>query len=95
MLLILKTNDLIRGIEATLGTQNRMTAFWVMSKHCIHSSYNEQKRKRTNWFRKYKISLREKWEIFKVNIYYLYQGIVNYGPYAVIKQMIFAESGTM
>ncbi|KOB76456.1 putative aarF domain-containing protein kinase 1, partial [Operophtera brumata] len=36
-LLVLKTNDLIRSIEYTLGTQDRMCGFLVMSKCCVQS----------------------------------------------------------
>ena len=35
MLLIFKTNDLLRAMEHTLGTQNAMAGFVQMSKSCI------------------------------------------------------------
>jgi len=90
MLLIMKTNDLIRGIEATLRTQNRMTAFWVMSKCCVQSSYAEQRTQqaasgssRILWLR-----VRERWELFKLNCYYLYLGLINFGFLEALKQVI-------
>ncbi|EDW49231.1 GM11887 [Drosophila sechellia] len=90
MLLILKTNDLIRGIESTLRTQNRMTAFWVMSKCCVQSSYAEQRAKQSGsgssrilWLR-----VRERWELFKLNCYYLYLGLINFGFLEALKQVI-------
>lgn len=88
MLLILKTNDLIRGIEATLRTQNRMTAFWVMSKCCVHSTFNEQRSLNTARWTALRLALREKWEIFKLNIYYVYLGVVNFGFFAALKQIL-------
>lgn len=88
MLLILKTNDLIRGIETTLGTKNRMTAFWVMSKSCIHSSYNNAINTETNRLHKWRLIFGEKWAIFKLNIYYLYMGIINYGLFTSLKQLL-------
>uniref|UniRef100_A0A0K8UD15 Putative aarF domain-containing protein kinase 1 n=1 Tax=Bactrocera latifrons TaxID=174628 RepID=A0A0K8UD15_BACLA len=88
MLLILKTNDLIRGIEATLRTQNRMTAFWVMSKCCVHSTFNEQRSFNTARWTALRLAVREKWEIFKLNIYYVYLGIVNFGFLAALKQIL-------
>lgn len=88
MLLILKTNDLIRGIEATLKTQNRMTAFWAMSKCCVHSSFAEQKRKETSRKTRIGMSLKERWEIFKLNIYYLYIGLINFGFIEAVKQLM-------
>lgn len=86
MLLILKTNDLIRGIETTLGTHNRMTAFWVMSKCCVRSVYDEEKKKRPARLSKISSTLRENWEIFKLNIYYLYLSIVNLTGLSALKR---------
>ncbi|MFH4981846.1 hypothetical protein AB6A40_008555 [Gnathostoma spinigerum] len=37
MILILKTNDLLRSIEYRLGTQNRSDAFLQMARCCIRS----------------------------------------------------------
>ncbi|XP_020799500.1 uncharacterized aarF domain-containing protein kinase 1 [Drosophila serrata] len=90
MLLILKTNDLIRGIESTLRTQNRMTAFWVMSKCCVQSSYAEQRAQQaaTGSSRILWLRLRERWELFKLNCYYLYQGLINFGFLEALKQVI-------
>lgn len=88
MLLILKTNDLIRGIESTLGTKNRMTAFWVMSKCCIHSSYKNAINTETNNLQKWRLIFGEKWAIFKLNIYYLFIGLKNYGLFTSIKQLL-------
>ena len=90
MLLILKTNDLIRGIESALRTQNRMTAFWVMSKCCVHSSYSEKKSLVPEKSRSQQLglALREKWDIFKLNILYLFLGLRNFGFFAALKQML-------
>lgn len=88
MLLILKTNDLIRSIETTLGTKNRMTAFWVMSKCCIHSSYSNAIHRESNSLQKCLLKFSEQWAIFKLNIYYLYMGIINYGLFTSIKQLL-------
>ena len=35
MLLIFKTNDLLRAMEHTLGTQNAMAGFVQMSRSCV------------------------------------------------------------
>ncbi|XP_013113859.2 aarF domain-containing kinase 1 [Stomoxys calcitrans] len=88
MLLILKTNDLIRGIESTLGTQNRMTAFWVMSKCCLLSSFGEEKSLARTKSKRLGLQLREKWEIFKLNLYYLYLGLINFGFMAAVKELL-------
>lgn len=88
MLLVLKTNDLVRNIESTLGTQNRMTSFLVMSKCCVRSVFQQDKlESRTKWelFRK---SVSESWTIFKLNIYYLLLGLRNFNFYSSIKQLV-------
>lgn len=88
MLLVLKTNDLIRAIELELGTKNRMTAFWVMSKCCVYSSYKEEIKKKCDKFEKWKLVVTLKWTIFKLNIYYLYLGLINYGFFNTLKNVL-------
>lgn len=43
LLLIFKTNDLIRGIETALGTRGRRDAFVKMSECCVKSIYEEKR----------------------------------------------------
>ncbi|KAG5895660.1 hypothetical protein JTB14_008669 [Gonioctena quinquepunctata] len=57
MLLVLKTNDLIRGIEHTLRTGARMGAFRVMSQYCIKSVYSQRYNRSENKLESIKISL--------------------------------------
>lgn len=78
MLLILKTNDLIRSIEYTLKTTQRMTAFMEMSNCCVRSVYGEKiKICNTRWC-KWKVSLNEQWSLFKLAVYYTYLGFFNF-----------------
>lgn len=70
MLLVLKTNDLIRGIESTLDTQNRKTAWAVMTECCIKSIYSENYRNAESTYKRILISLAETWTIFKTNLYF-------------------------
>lgn len=88
MLLILKTNDLIRGIENTLGTVNRKTAFWVMSKCCV-AAVSEEKRLRTKdqWV-KCRVTVGEVWSQIKLNVYYLYMGLLNLNFWSSVKMML-------
>ncbi|XP_031638127.1 aarF domain-containing kinase-like [Contarinia nasturtii] len=87
MLLILKTNDLIRGIETTLQTQYRMTSFWIMSKCCIESAARQEiHQSKSNWQRFAK-TLQKNWSIFKLNIFYLYMGIVNSNLFLTFRQL--------
>lgn len=88
MLLVLKTNDLIRSIETTLQTQNRMTSFWVMSRCCVKTVYSQDKFKSTSKWEFLKITLQEKWSLFKLNIYYLLKGIKDFSLISAIRQVM-------
>jgi len=44
MLLILKTNDLLRNIEFSIKTQNSMHSFVMLSRYCIRAVYSERLR---------------------------------------------------
>lgn len=70
MLLVLKTNDLIRGIESTLKTQNRKAAWAVMTSCCIKSIYAEKYKSSSTSLERVGISIAEAWSIFKTNIYF-------------------------
>jgi aarF domain-containing kinase len=87
MLLVLKTNDLIRGIETTLETQNRMTAFWVMSKCCIKSIFYEKIHSSPSKWHRFTLSLAEKWTLFKLNLYYLIKGLINLNFLSTVKML--------
>lgn len=88
MLLILKTNDLIRGIETTLKTQDRMTAFWVMSKCCVKSIRNERVLQSKSFWKKFAITLRSTWSIFKINFFYIFMGLSQGNFFNTIKQLL-------
>lgn len=79
MLLILKTNDLVRSIEYCLNTHSRMSGMMEMSKCCVKSVYGEKMKHCTeeDWT-KWRISLAEQWAIFKLSLYYIYLGILHF-----------------
>lgn len=87
MLLVLKTNDLIRGIETTLQTQDRMTAFWVMTKCCIKSVRNDEIEKSSSYWRKFYLTMRTKWSILKINFGYVCMGFAQGSYYSTVKQL--------
>jgi len=72
MLLILKTNDLIRGIEFSLNTQYRMSSYFVMSKFCVKSIYAEQIKRSSTATSKAVRFIAEQWTLLKLNVYYLF-----------------------
>lgn len=88
MLLILKTNDLIRGIESTLKTQYRMTSFWVMSKCCIESGAIHDAQHATTRCQLLGINVKKSWTLFKLNMYYLYLGIIHFDLFSTLRQIL-------
>lgn len=72
MLLVLKTNDLLRGIEGALGTRGEKTSLLNMSKYCVRSVYNEQIDKTQGFFRRLLLRICRQWIIAKINCYYFY-----------------------
>lgn len=78
MLLILKTNDLMRCIEYSLNTESRMSGMMEMSKCCIHSVYGEKLKSCTNILEKFKVSISKQWTLFKLSLYYVYLGALNF-----------------
>lgn len=78
MLLILKTNDLVRSIEHTLRTGARMSAFMEMSKCCVRSMYNEKLKSCDNDWSRWALTVAERWALFKLSVYYMYLGVLNF-----------------
>ncbi|XP_049276326.1 aarF domain-containing protein kinase 1 isoform X2 [Rhipicephalus sanguineus] len=50
MLLIFKTNDLLRGIETSLGTRGAARSFITMSRCCVRAVYEDQLKHCANWW---------------------------------------------
>lgn len=71
MLLVLRTNDLIRGIEYALGTYDRMSAFKTMSNCCIRATFAERIRKANNFPKKFLITVQQYWTLFRFTLYYV------------------------
>lgn len=88
MLLILKTNDLIRGIETTLQTTNRMTSFWVMSKCCVRSVGLQDVQNAASEWQRFVTTLGQNWTLFKLNIYYVYLGVINFSLLSTLQQLL-------
>lgn len=70
MLLLLKTNDLLRGIEHTLKTHQRMASFKVMLELCIKSYYNERIRESIGTWERIGLKIEFSWAVFRLYFYY-------------------------
>ncbi|XP_077992469.1 aarF domain-containing protein kinase 1-like [Glandiceps talaboti] len=72
MLLLLKTNDLLRGIEWTLQTHADASSFINMSRCCVRALTNHQLKNCHGWFCHAKVRLRGMIMQRKIDIYEFY-----------------------
>lgn len=77
MLLIFKTNDLIRGIEHTLGTESRRGSLFIMWRCCINRVYTDKLNKCSSGVKKLHIKMCRQWQILKLTVYYGYLRILS------------------
>nr|XP_039325245.1 aarF domain-containing protein kinase 1 isoform X6 [Saimiri boliviensis boliviensis] len=71
MLLILKTNDLLRGIEAALGTRASASSFLNMSRCCVRALAEHKKKNTCSFFRRTQISFSEAFNLWQINLHEL------------------------
>ncbi|XP_016075655.1 PREDICTED: uncharacterized aarF domain-containing protein kinase 1 [Miniopterus natalensis] len=71
MLLIFKTNDLLRGIEATLGTRASASSFLNMSRCCIRALAAHKKKNTRSFFRRTQISFSEAFSLGQISLHAL------------------------
>merc|ERR1712013_97992 len=69
MILIFKTNDLLRGIESSLGTKKSMASFIQMSRSCLEVIKEKQLLAATSGFDRWKINLGSRWAQFRISCY--------------------------
>ncbi|XP_064621315.1 aarF domain-containing protein kinase 1-like [Lineus longissimus] len=72
MLLILKTNDLLRGIESVLRTRASSSSFITMAKCCTRAVANYDQMLCNSWTSRFRISVRLQWSLLKIQIYELF-----------------------
>ncbi|CAD5231578.1 unnamed protein product [Bursaphelenchus xylophilus] len=72
MLLILKTNDLLRAIEHRLGAQNRSDAFLEMSRQCSRTVFDYRRAKTKSVVAKFVLTVKLYTILFKIYLYEVY-----------------------
>uniref|UniRef100_A0A3B5AJ58 AarF domain-containing protein kinase 1 n=1 Tax=Stegastes partitus TaxID=144197 RepID=A0A3B5AJ58_9TELE len=72
MLLLLKTNDLLRGIETTLQTRASSSSFINMSRCCIRAMARHKRSKAESGSRRLHITLAESLSLWKLSVYELF-----------------------
>ena len=69
MILIFKTNDLLRNIEFSLGTHNSMASFVQMSRSCMKVLRADQQRNCSSRWCSVKTSILSQWDQMKITFY--------------------------
>merc|ERR1719167_1819882 len=69
MIHIFKTNDLLRGIESSLGTKRSMSSFIQMSRSCMKVIYERKLLNASTKISRWKINVSGKWAQFKISCY--------------------------
>ncbi|KAM8915129.1 aarF domain-containing protein kinase 1 isoform 3-T3 [Spinachia spinachia] len=72
MLLLLKTNDLLRGIETTLQTRASSSYFINMSRCCLRAIARHNRSKDRSWRRHIQITLAESLDLWRLTMYELF-----------------------
>ncbi|XP_032883487.1 aarF domain-containing protein kinase 1 isoform X2 [Amblyraja radiata] len=69
MLLLLKTNDLLRGIETSLQTRASASSFITMSRCCVRAVSRYKKDASKSWYGRLKISLAEALVLWQISLH--------------------------
>ncbi|KAH6925363.1 hypothetical protein HPB50_004010 [Hyalomma asiaticum] len=72
MLLIFKTNDLLRGIETNLGTRGAARSFITMSRCCVRAVYEDQLKHCANWWCRIVVVMRACFSQSAITMYQMY-----------------------
>lgn len=78
LLLILKTNDLLRSIETRMGTKGQQMSFIIMTRYCSENVHTNLLKNCQNWRCKFKVNTSHRWIDFKLKVYQLYLWMVWY-----------------
>lgn len=72
MLLVLKTNDLLRGIENSLGTRGERQSLLMMSRYCVRSVFDDEITRGRSFLTRLKLSIVKQWLLTKLCLYQFY-----------------------
>uniref|UniRef100_A0AC35GMF8 Protein kinase domain-containing protein n=1 Tax=Panagrolaimus sp. PS1159 TaxID=55785 RepID=A0AC35GMF8_9BILA len=78
MLLILKTNDLLRAIERSLGIANRKETFLEMARCCTYAAYHDNMKFATTYWKEIFLSYQLYFNLFKIYLATWYFAIRSY-----------------
>ena len=71
MLLVFKTNDLLRGLNSNLGIKDNITSFVTMSRSCANAHYLKEYSQCKSFIRKFNVVMSHYIANFKITAYEL------------------------
>ena len=69
LVLILKTNDLLRSAEHVLRASNHKQSFITMSKYCVHAIGEHDAQQSRSWVKGLYIRVKTRWTLLLVKLY--------------------------
>ena len=69
MLLIFKTNDLLRGIECALNTRSSAVSLLTMSRSCVRSVYHHRMKQSATWWSLVKLTCEKSLALARLSLY--------------------------
>lgn len=72
MLLVLKTNDLLRGIETCLGTRGERISLLNTSRYCVYSAYDQKIKESQSYLGRFTLRVLRQYTLAKITIYSFY-----------------------
>ncbi|XP_033640927.1 aarF domain-containing protein kinase 1-like [Asterias rubens] len=86
MLLLLKTNDLLRSIEFALHSQKSASSFISMSKCCVRALGENERRQCNGWFCSLKVGIRQQARLLAISVYEVYTWLITTAVYRWISR---------
>ncbi|XP_038071512.1 aarF domain-containing protein kinase 1-like [Patiria miniata] len=81
MLLLLKTNDLLRGIEFSLKIRKSASSFINMSRCCVRALAEHDRRLCNGWVCRTQVMLRQQARLLAISVYEMYLWLITTTPY--------------
>ena len=91
LLLIMKTNDVLRGIEASLQIRANASSFLNMSRCCIRAVSSDRLRQCEGYIQALRIRLVAQWQLRKLDLYEFYLWLQS----SVISKYLFSSGNVL
>ena len=88
LLLVFKTNDLLRGIEAALRTRADATSFLTMSRCCVRAVSEHQTQVCASLWCRLRVGVTEKWLLAKLSVYECYLIVTGLPVYRYLRDRV-------